>query len=51
MMFVLTERNACKDGSFNMLCVVWAGRTYMICQHMRTDAVDLHGVVVSNADC
>jgi hypothetical protein len=30
--------NACRGGFFDMLCVVWGGRTCMICHHMRTDA-------------
>jgi hypothetical protein len=30
MMFVLTARNACRSGLFDILSVVWVGRTYMI---------------------
>jgi hypothetical protein len=35
---VLTEWNACRCGLFDMLCMVWVGRTCMISHHMRTDA-------------
>jgi hypothetical protein len=33
MMFVLTERNACKGSLFDMLCVVSVEQTCMICHH------------------
>jgi hypothetical protein len=38
MMFVWTEWNTCRGGLFDMLYVVWVGRTCMICHHMRTEA-------------
>jgi hypothetical protein len=36
--FVLIEWNACRGGLFDILRVVWVGRTCMICHPMRTDA-------------